>query len=106
MIIGNLVFQLPIRANRGELMSQKTMSEAKCTSCGRACTVPFKPTAGKPVYCRECLAKHRSEQPQAPVRSNAPIVIGKEAWAHRRNTGQAVREEATESVFHKFTQAS
>ncbi|HLC24285.1 MAG TPA: CxxC-x17-CxxC domain-containing protein, partial [Nitrosopumilaceae archaeon] len=24
--------------------------------------VPFKPTEGRPVYCRECLPKHRGER--------------------------------------------
>ena len=40
-------------------MSQRTnVTEIKCSDCGKTATVPFKPTAGKPVYCRECLAKH------------------------------------------------
>ncbi|WP_400210683.1 CxxC-x17-CxxC domain-containing protein [Candidatus Methanarcanum hacksteinii] len=29
-----------------------------CTACGKECEVPFKPTEGKPVYCRECYAIH------------------------------------------------
>ncbi len=33
--------------------------DATCTECGKACKVPFKPTEGKPVYCRECFAKRR-----------------------------------------------
>jgi CxxC-x17-CxxC domain-containing protein len=28
-----------------------------CTECGKDTQVPFKPTAGKPVYCRECFQK-------------------------------------------------
>jgi CxxC-x17-CxxC domain-containing protein len=43
-----------------KVMSQQVSTEIKCTDCGKAARVPFKPTAGKPVYCRECLAKHRS----------------------------------------------
>jgi CxxC-x17-CxxC domain-containing protein len=26
-----------------------------CSQCGRETTVPFKPTQGRPVYCRECF---------------------------------------------------
>jgi CxxC-x17-CxxC domain-containing protein len=33
--------------------------DAVCSDCGQACTVPFKPVEGKPVYCRQCYAKHR-----------------------------------------------
>ncbi|UCD96893.1 MAG: hypothetical protein JSV35_02235 [Candidatus Bathyarchaeota archaeon] len=43
-------------------MSQKKMFEIKCIDCGNAATVPFKPTVGKPVYCRTCFSKHRSKQ--------------------------------------------
>ncbi len=25
-----------------------------CSRCGQATTVPFKPSAGRPVYCRDC----------------------------------------------------
>ncbi len=30
-----------------------------CSDCGKECEVPFKPTEGRPVYCRECFDKHR-----------------------------------------------
>ena len=32
--------------------------KATCTDCKEECEVPFKPTEGKPVYCRECFRKH------------------------------------------------
>ena len=35
------------------------MHEAICGKCGERCQVPFKPTEGKPVYCRECFKNHR-----------------------------------------------
>ncbi|HLE96264.1 MAG TPA: CxxC-x17-CxxC domain-containing protein [Candidatus Thermoplasmatota archaeon] len=28
-----------------------------CSGCGAATTVPFTPTPGRPVYCRDCFAK-------------------------------------------------
>ena len=28
--------------------------KAVCSECGKETEVPFKPTPGKPVYCREC----------------------------------------------------
>ncbi len=28
-----------------------------CSSCGKETTVPFEPQPGRPVYCRDCLAK-------------------------------------------------
>ncbi|MCD1294142.1 DNA-directed RNA polymerase [Methanocella sp. CWC-04] len=37
----------------------KEMHKATCADCGKECEVPFKPTEGRPVYCRDCLPKHR-----------------------------------------------
>ena len=33
--------------------------EAVCAECGATTTVPFKPTQGRPVYCRDCYRAHR-----------------------------------------------
>ena len=35
----------------------REMHKATCSECGKECEVPFKPTEGKPVYCRDCYAK-------------------------------------------------
>ncbi len=83
-------------------MSQKTMFEAKCTSCGKTATVPFKPTAGKPVYCRECFSKHNSNPRETATGSSN--FEPKQAWARRRDTGQAKKEEHPR-VVHKFWHA-
>ncbi len=37
----------------------REMHKATCSECGEECEVPFKPTEGKPVYCRECYRKKR-----------------------------------------------
>jgi CxxC-x17-CxxC domain-containing protein len=37
----------------------REMHKATCTECKKECEVPFKPTEGKPVYCRDCYQKHR-----------------------------------------------
>ena len=41
--------------NRGP----REMHKAICSECGKECEVPFKPTEGKPVYCRECFDKKK-----------------------------------------------
>ncbi|MBW3012655.1 DNA-directed RNA polymerase [Candidatus Woesearchaeota archaeon] len=35
----------------------REMHKAVCSECGQECEVPFKPTEGKPVYCKECYKK-------------------------------------------------
>jgi len=44
---------------RRDFGGPKEMHKATCTECGQECEVPFKPTEGKPVYCRDCFRKRR-----------------------------------------------
>lgn len=37
---------------------KRGMYKATCADCGKDCEVPFKPTEGRPVYCRDCYRKH------------------------------------------------
>ena len=38
----------------------KTETMTVCSLCGRETTVPFKPTQGRPVYCRECFQARKT----------------------------------------------
>ncbi len=44
---------------RGDDRGPRTMHDVTCSECGKACQVPFKPTQGKPVYCRDCFSKKK-----------------------------------------------
>ncbi|MCW4010093.1 MAG: hypothetical protein NWF05_05680 [Candidatus Bathyarchaeota archaeon] len=85
-------------------MTQRTMFDAKCTSCGKECAVPFKPTAGKPVYCRECFSKHREKLQETASKTVSPAV-GKEGWARRRDNGHVRKSEDDVGAFSRFTYA-
>jgi CxxC-x17-CxxC domain-containing protein len=37
----------------------REMHKAVCDECKKECEVPFKPTEGKPVYCKECYKKKK-----------------------------------------------
>ena len=41
----------------------------KCALCGVETTVPFRPTQGRPVYCRDCFLRMRG----SPVQAHAPL---------------------------------
>jgi|TARA_Y100000310_G_scaffold339842_1_gene433778 CxxC-x17-CxxC domain-containing protein len=48
--------------NRGGFrggFGDREMHKATCSECNEECEVPFKPTEGKPVYCKECYRKKR-----------------------------------------------
>lgn len=35
-------------------------TSAICSQCGRETTVPFRPTQGRPVFCRECFQSRKA----------------------------------------------
>ncbi|HLF18861.1 MAG TPA: CxxC-x17-CxxC domain-containing protein [Candidatus Omnitrophota bacterium] len=37
----------------------REMHKAVCADCGKECTVPFKPSGDRPVYCKECFSKRK-----------------------------------------------
>ncbi len=37
----------------------REMHKAVCSECGKDCEVPFKPTEGKPVFCKDCFMKKK-----------------------------------------------
>ncbi|MGH7680751.1 MAG: zinc-ribbon domain containing protein [Candidatus Eiseniibacteriota bacterium] len=47
-------------AQPSQISSSREFHEAVCSSCGVTTQVPFRPTPGKPVYCRDCFQSVRS----------------------------------------------
>jgi CxxC-x17-CxxC domain-containing protein len=41
---------------RGSQRGAREMFEVTCAACGQIARVPFRPTPGRPVYCRDCYA--------------------------------------------------
>ena len=37
----------------------KAETVAVCSQCGKSTTVPFRPTQGRPVFCRDCFLERR-----------------------------------------------
>ncbi len=46
--------------NSGRNHYSRVESSVVCSQCGRETTVPFKPTQGRPVFCRECFQHRRA----------------------------------------------
>jgi len=40
----------------------RILHKAVCADCKKDCEVPFKPSADRPVYCKECFAKRKVER--------------------------------------------
>ena len=55
-------FQKPDRAQRDFQPRQMFKGNWKCAECGGDITeLPFEPSADRPIYCRECHQKRRSQ---------------------------------------------
>jgi CxxC-x17-CxxC domain-containing protein len=52
----------------------RTETRTECSECGISTTVPFKPTQGRPVLCRQCFKNKRPVEPAAGEAAAAPQV--------------------------------
>lgn len=54
----------PCKSKRNQMVSgesyQRVETTTVCSQCGKQTTVPFKPSQGRPVYCRECFQQRRA----------------------------------------------
>ena len=59
----------PCKAKRVSVLGAPTMpgfsagrieTRTTCSHCGKDTTVPFRPTQGRPVFCRECFSQRRT----------------------------------------------
>ena len=50
----------------------RTETRTSCSACGIETTVPFKPTQGRPVLCRQCFQSQRPVTSAALVAEQAP----------------------------------
>jgi CxxC-x17-CxxC domain-containing protein len=55
---------------RYERESKPEMFSVICSKCGRNCDVPFRPTANKPVYCRDCFKEIGKNATSTPMGNN------------------------------------
>lgn len=44
----------------GYQSSSRNATRAVCSQCGKETTVPFRPTQGRPVLCRDCFQQKRT----------------------------------------------
>jgi len=38
---------------------ERVETQTECSACGKQTTVPFRPTQGRPVFCRECFQQRK-----------------------------------------------
>ena len=43
----------------GHASKERVETTAVCSQCGKETTVPFRPTQGRPVFCKECFQQRK-----------------------------------------------
>ena len=51
--------RIALVSSRGDHGSTRVETRMNCSACGKETTVPFKPTQGRPVFCRDCFQQRR-----------------------------------------------
>ena len=60
------------RERQGNGFRERTFTRVVCSDCSKECEIPFKPSGGRPVYCKECFSKRKQGSPFSAKRDNRP----------------------------------
>jgi CxxC-x17-CxxC domain-containing protein len=72
----------------------RTETRTECSECGIETTVPFKPTQGRPMLCRQCYKNKMSASPTAAETASAPETAASDFAAANSSAPAAVAAEA------------
>jgi len=105
----------PVEAPRQALSSAsperhntRPMYKVICADCGRHCEVPFKPSIGRPVYCKECFTKRKESgnltprveaipsetpSPHQPFPEKSPVKLSIEPEAKKKPSAKKTKKK-------------
>jgi CxxC-x17-CxxC domain-containing protein len=67
----------------------RTETRTECSECGVTTTVPFKPTQGRPVLCRQCFKNKRTPAIAAAETNSAVAEMVSKTPASERGPGSS-----------------
>jgi CxxC-x17-CxxC domain-containing protein len=77
----------------------RTETRTECSECGIVTTVPFKPTQGRPVLCRQCFKSKRAPNAASPetTAATAELVAAASSAAAGEHTQVPAEVSAAQS---------
>jgi CxxC-x17-CxxC domain-containing protein len=87
----------------------RTETRTHCSECGIETTVPFKPTQGRPVLCRQCFQVKAAQPVQAPILTPTPFMdpaISALTQASANDAGAVLSQDAAVLAVSSMASAS
>lgn len=73
--------------------AEREMFQATCAACHEACEVPFRPSGGKPVYCKNCFDRSGRDEGRNEGRNfTRPDRGPRESHAHHDDIRQQLEQ--------------
>ncbi len=82
-------------AKHNDHNNTRVMHKAICADCKKECSIPFKPSGDRPVYCQDCFSRRKviklsgikvDEKPQVNILQAAPKAKKKAATVKKAVT--------------------
>ena len=103
----------PAFAHSAGPRAAREMHTAVCAECGSETKVPFAPTAGRPIYCKNCYQSHRPERsgasrtpaarPAAGVAAASGRAQGAVKWFNQAKGFGFIRDDSGQELFVHFS---
>ncbi len=77
----------------------KPMYQVICADCKKECSIPFKPSGERPVYCKDCFSRRKSGTAPKIDMQSKPVALA--VTANEAKSVPAVKEKSKKAVVKK-----
>jgi len=71
---------------------ERVMHQAICADCKKECTIPFKPSGDRPVYCKDCFSRRKVISMSGMKVDLKPVIVAPEEPKIKKKKAPAVKK--------------